>query len=93
MLGNAQQVPNYAAPVTRRVNVSTDRQSYAELPGHVDVKVLKVSTRALPAETHSVVILRGEEWDVAVPPVESNISKTTTHISMILRSRNRKAGP
>jgi len=72
------------------VNVSTDRQASAELPGQVDVKVLKVTTRIFPVDTFDRIEFRGEEWDLAVPPVISQWTKATSHVSMILRSRNRK---
>lgn len=89
-VGNEVHVPNYATPVTRWVNATTDRQSFAEVPGHVDVKVLKISTRALPAATNSLAIFRGEEWDVAIPPTTSQVGRATEHIAITLRSRNKR---
>ena len=94
-VGNTQFVPDTDNPITVRVNVSTDRQASAELPGQVDVKVLKVSFRGLPPElslevdSYDRIELRGEEWDVAVPPVTSGVTRATAHFAVILRSRNR----
>jgi hypothetical protein len=90
-LGNAQLGPDRENPTLRKINVTTDRQSSAELPGQVDVKVLKFSTRTLPVASYALAVFRGEEWDVAIPPIESNISRTTKHVGVILRSRNRGA--
>ena len=96
-LGNRHRVPDHTQPIQLYVNVSTDRQASAELPGQVDVKVLKVSFRGFPEgvtlqpNSYDRIELRGEEWDVAVPPLFSNNTRATRHWAVILRSRN-KAG-
>lgn len=92
--GNIQHFPRTTNPLEVWVNISTDRQQSAELPGQVDVKVLKVSFRQYPqGEPHSYdrIILRGEEWDLAVPPVKSGLTWATRHFYMILRSRQKEA--
>ena len=95
---NEQWFPstNPAHSFTVRVNVSTDRQMTAELPGQVEVKVLKVSLRGYPdgREPHSYdrFELRGVEWDLAVPPVQSKLSRATKHWFFILRSRGLTSG-
>lgn len=97
--GNTQWYPSEdpADWFTVGVNISTDRQMTAELPGQLDVKVLKVSLRGYPAgkgEPHSYdrIELRGEEWDLAVPPVCSRLSRATKHWFFILRSRSMSSG-
>lgn len=95
--GNRQWFPSEdpADRFTVRVNVSTDRQMTAELPGQLDVRVLKVSLRGYPVgEPHSYdrIELRGEEWDLAVPPVHSQLTRATKHWYFILRSRSVTSG-
>lgn len=90
--GNRVRVADMdAAPISLLVNVSTDRQATAELPGQVDVMVLKVSTREFPLDSYDRIELRGQEWDLAVPPVFSRWTRSTSHVALILRSRNRAA--
>jgi len=89
-MGNSIKVADVdSAPMELWVNVSTDRQATAEVPGQVDVKVLKITTRSFPIDSYDRIVLRGEEWDMAVPPVISQWTRATSHVALILRSRNR----
>lgn len=95
--GNTQWFPSQDSNdrFTLRVNVSTDRQMTAELPGQLDVKVLKVSFRGYPIgepNSYDRIELRGEEWDLAVPPVRSQLGRSTSHWFFILRSRSLSSG-
>ena len=99
MLGNTTSQPDNNNPLTMMVNVSTDRQTSAEIVGQLDVKVLKISFRKYPPDvdentfspaSYDRLVLRGEEWDTAQPPVWSNVSRATSHYALIIHSRNRK---
>lgn len=81
-------------PIVRRVTVSSDRQSTAELPGQVATKVVKISCRPVPGlDGEARVEFRGEEWDLAQPPHHSTgASRATLHDEMLLRSRNATQG-
>lgn len=77
-------------PVRVRATVTEDRSSSAELPGQVEVKVVKFTARSAPVGSWAKVMYRGEEWDVAIPPHFSvGPSRATDHVEFTLRSRNR----
>ena len=99
LLGNTTNRPDNDNPLTMMVNVSTDRQTSAEIVGQLDVKILKISFRKYPSEvsedtfsptSYDRLVLRGEEWDAAQPPAWTNVSRATSHYMLILHSRNRK---
>lgn len=90
-LGNTMKQPDMENGRTVLVTCSTDRQTTAELPGQVDVSVVKISLRIMDIESWSLVIFRNEEWDLAPPPVISRMTRATEHMALILRSRNRRA--
>lgn len=86
--GNKKMLPT-AGPVQIRVTVSEDRGSDAELPGQVSSEVLRVVTRSAPAGSWSRIVFRGQEWDIAAPPIRTpGISNATRHIEFNIRSRN-----
>ena len=89
--GQAILVPDMDHPVNLMVNVSTDRQSDAELVGQVSNRLLKVICRSAPVASWARVKFRGEYWDLAIPPVISRFTKATTHVEFVIRSRNEAA--
>ncbi len=90
---NNSQVTHSSVPVTRRVFVTTDRQSDAELTGQLAVKILKVSMRTVPGMTSfAKVWFRGEYWDLAKPETISRQTRALRHSEYVLRSRN-QVGP
>jgi hypothetical protein len=86
--GERVRVPS-ATPVSVRVSMSRDRNSTAELPGQVDVKVIRCVARTAPIGSWSRVVYNGEEWDVAAPPhFSEGVTKRTRNVTFALRSRN-----
>lgn len=86
--GDLLKVPSEVG-IPVRVSMSKDRNASAELPGQVDVKVIKCIARAVPAGSWARVEYNGEEWDLAAPPHFGNgVSKNTIGVSFLLRSRN-----
>lgn len=78
-----------ATPVPVRVSMSKDRNSTAELPGQVDVKVIRCVARTAPIGSWTRVVYDGEEWDLAAPPhFSEGVSKRTRNVTFTLRSRN-----
>lgn len=83
-------------PVKIRVSASEDRGSDAELAGQVAVKVYRILTRSVPGEfdSYSRIFFRGEEWDIAAPPiVTEGPSRLTRHVEFNIRSRNDTVRP
>lgn len=90
--GNKARSPDFTSPYSVMVNYSTDRQATAELPGQIDVKVVKlIAPYKTPIESWARVKFRGEYWDIATPPVISRFTKATRHVEFTLRSRNELA--
>lgn len=86
--GDHIKVPS-DVPVKVRVSMSRDQNQAAELPGQVDVKIIRCLAREAPVGTWSRVVYEGEEWDLAAPPYRGiGVTKQTSSISFILRSRN-----
>lgn len=86
--GDRIQVPS-DTPVKVRVSMAKDRNQAAELPGQVDVKVIKCIARSAPVGTWARIVYDGEEWDLAAPPHRGiGVSKATAAVSFIIRSRN-----
>ena len=76
-------------PVAVRVSMSRDRNATAELPGQVDVKIIRCVARDAPIGAWVRVVYAGEEWDVAAPPHFSDgTSKNTRNVTFTIRSRN-----
>lgn len=86
--GDLLKVPS-SVGVPVRVSMSKDRNASAELPGQVDVKIIKCIARAVPAGSWARVEYNGEEWDLAAPPhFGTGVSRNTVGVSFTLRSRN-----
>ena len=76
-------------PVAIRVSMSPDRNTTAELPGQVDVKIIRCVTRDAPVGSWARVVYKGEEWDLASPPhFSAGLSKATRNVTFTIRSRN-----
>ena len=75
-------------PVRVRATTSIDRSSIAELPGQIDLSVIKCVTRDAPVGSWARVVYDNREWDLAAPPRYSpGMSKATAYVSFTLRSR------
>lgn len=90
----------YKTPADRgrtvRVTVPEDRQSVAEIPGQLNVKVVRLIFR-WPYEdvvgTGSRVEFRNEEWDLQEPPhFSSGASRAMRHVEVLIKSRNQLGG-
>ena len=91
--GDTVRIPA-TTPVEIWVTSSGQRQGDAEIPGQVSIKSMRCITRDAPVGSWARIVFRGEEWDLAVPPRFSpGISKATTHVEFIIRSRNRLDEP
>lgn len=86
--GDRVRVPSdVATPV--RVSMSRDRNSTAELPGQVDVKIIRCVARKAPVGSWARILYDGEEWDLAAPPhFGEGVSKNTRNVTFTIRSRN-----
>lgn len=86
--GERVRVPS-TTPVSVRVSMSRDRNASAELPGQVDVKIIRCVARDAPVGSWVRVVYAGEEWDLTAPPhFGEGVSKTTRNVTFTLRSRN-----
>ena len=87
--GDKMKIPS-ETPVKVRVSMSKDRNSTAELPGQVDVKIIRCVTRTAPVGTWSRIVYGGEDWDLAAPPHFSDgVSRATRNVTFTIRSRNK----
>jgi len=84
---NLVKVPS-ETPVKVLATTSYDRSSIAELPGQIDVDVLKCVARDAPVGSWARIIHDGKAWDLATPPRFSpGVSKATRFVQFTLRSR------
>lgn len=75
-------------PIKVRATTSYERSSIAELPGQIDLSVVKCVTRSAPVGSWARVVYDNREWDLAAPPRFSpGMSKATAFVSFTLRSR------
>jgi len=85
--GNIIRLPS-ETPVKVYATSSPDRSSIAELPGQIEVEIIKFVAREAPIASWARVVFDGREWDLASPPRHTaGVSKTTAHVSFTLRSR------
>lgn len=77
--------------IERRVTVSGEEQSIAELAGNVSHLSVKLLCREVPGASDQMrVKFRGETYDLAAPPhYSSGASKSVRHMACTLRSRNK----
>lgn len=86
--GDQVKVPS-TTPVAVKVSMSKDRNSSAELPGQVEVKIIRCVARRAPVGGWSRIVYDGEEWDLTAPPHRGEgVSKATRNVTFTLRSRN-----
>lgn len=86
--GDHIKVPS-DTPVKVRVSMARDRNASAELPGQVDVKIIRCMAREAPLGTWARIVYNGEEWDLAAPPHTGiGVSRQTRSVSFTIRSRN-----
>lgn len=90
--GTVEYHPDLENPVRLRVTTGADRSQIADLPGQIDVELVRCITRSFPrgvGSTWSKVELDGEEYDLAVPARYSpGPSRATSHWEFLLRSRS-----
>lgn len=98
--GDLRKVPS-DDPIPVRVTSSKDRSQIADLPGQVDVHIVRLQTRKLPTALHDGdneggpgstwmrVVYQGAEYDLNEPPRFSpGPSKASSHWEIQIRSRN-----
>lgn len=84
---NLVKVPS-ETPVKLRATTSYDRSSIAELPGQIDLSIIKCVTRDAPVGSWARIVYDDKEWDLAAPPRFSpGMSKATRFVSFTIRSR------
>lgn len=89
--GEAEYSADLDNPIRLRVTTSEDRSQIADLPGQVDVDIMRVISRHYPGReggTWSRCRLDGVDYDLAEPPRFSpGPSKASEHWEFKLRSR------
>lgn len=87
--GDTVRIPS-ETPVEVWITASSQRQGDAEIPGQVSIKSMRCITRSAPVGSWARIVFRGEEWDLATPPhYTAGLSRATTHVEFIIRSRNK----
>lgn len=87
--GDQVRVPA-TEPVEIRVTTSAQRQGDAEIAGQVSIKSMRCIARDAPVGSWARIVFQGEDWDLAAPPrFTKGLSKATSHVEFIIRSRNR----
>lgn len=81
-------------PVPIRCSTSEDRSQIADLPGNIDIHILKVTARKIPLgpggvpATWARIMYQGQEYDMAEPPrLSKGPSRSIEHWEFKLRSR------
>lgn len=98
--GDLRKVPS-DTPVALRVSSTKDRSQVADLPGQVDVHIVRLTTRSLPTALHNGsneggpgstwmrVVYQGAEYDLNEPPrFAQGPSRASSHWEIQIRSRN-----
>ena len=68
---NSRGVPKLipsTTPTRVRVTTSKERSQIADLPGQVEVEVVRCIARSAPIGTWSRVVYQGKDYDLASPP-------------------------
>ena len=89
--GTVDVYPDYENPIRTRVTTSGERSRIADLPGQVEIELIRAVARSFPRgveHTWSKCVLNGSEYDLAEPIRESfGPSRATNHFEFKLRSR------
>jgi hypothetical protein len=82
-------------PVRIRCTTERDRSQMADLPGQIDVQILKVTARNIPLGvdgrpgTWARIVYHGQEYDLGEPPRHNiGASRATDHWVFTIRSRS-----
>jgi hypothetical protein len=78
--GERVRVPS-ETPVSVRVSMSRDRNASAELPGQVDVKIIRCVARTAPVGSWVRVVYAGEARDVEVEEYVPKMNVTPNAIA------------
>jgi hypothetical protein len=87
--GNKVLAPDLESPVTTRVWIFPQRSARAELPGQMEINVVRIGTDYNLGEVGlwSHVDFLGKTWDVVTPPAYHHGTRQVRHWSMDLRER------
>jgi hypothetical protein len=87
--GNKVLAPDLANPVETRVWIFPQRGARAELPGQMEINVIRIGTAHNLGEVGlwARVEMLGSVWDVVTPPAYHHGTRHTRHWSMDLRER------
>lgn len=87
--GNTHRAPERSTePVT--VWIFPQRSAKAEVPGQLDITVLRLGTKVLEGvDLWSRVEILDREWDVVTPPEYHHGTRHTRHYSFDVRERPR----
>lgn|SRR5699024_1735122 len=82
-------------PVRIRCTTSQERSQMADVPGQVDIQILRVTARRIPTgeggrpATWSRIVYQGQEYDMGEPPrLNKGATRRTDHWTFTLRSRS-----
>lgn len=91
--GDTKKIPS-DTPVPIRCTTSEDRSQIADLPGQIDVHILRVVARRIPVAedgtppTWARIMYQGQEYDMSEPPRKAmGPSRAIEHWEFKLRSR------
>ena len=86
--GTVKKVPS-EEPVLVSVTISSDQSQVADLPGQIEVRVIRCVARSAPVGTWARVRFEGEEYDLTIPPHRSpGASRASAHVAFTIRSRS-----
>lgn len=87
--GNKVRAPDLTSPVTTKVWIYPQRGARAELPGQMEINVVRIGTAHNLGEVGlwARVEMLGTTWDVVTPPSYHHGTRHTRHWSMDLRER------
>lgn len=87
--GNEQYTEDRDNPIQTTAAAVPQRSSRAEVAGQqeIDVVRLMVSAEIENIGLWSVIVFRGDEWDVAAPPAYHHGTRRTRHYSIDIRRR------
>lgn len=91
--GDLKLVPS-DEPVKIRCTTAQERSQMADLPGQVDIQILRITARNIPVgdngrpATWSRIVYHGQEYDMGEPPrLNIGATRATDHWTFTIRSR------